>query len=128
MSTESISNQSIKNIPQQTTTAQSAVATSRQEAVEESGNNIPQDSQSGQNVSKQELQGAVEKLNDHMQNIQRDLNFSIDDSSGKTVVRVVDSTTDELVRQIPSETVLRISENIQEQLDSADGLILSDFA
>ena len=125
MSTVSIANQSIKEIQQNTATPSSS---NRQEAVASSGNGLPQQSATDTEVSREELQGIVEKLNEHIQSVQRNLNFSVDDSSGKTVIRVVDTSTEELVRQIPSEDALRISQSIQEQLDGDEGLILSEFA
>ncbi len=126
MSTDSISNQSIKDIPQKPAAA--AVVPNRQTAATESGKDLPQQPETSTTVSKEELQGIVEKLNEHVQNVQRNLNFSVDDSSGKTVIRVVDTNTEELIRQIPSEDALRISQSIQEQIDGSDGLILSEFA
>src|SRR4051812_50194907 len=45
---------------------------------------------------------AMTELNDYMQSHQRDLQFSLDEGTGATVVRVVDRTTQTVVRQIPS--------------------------
>ncbi|WP_233270154.1 flagellar protein FlaG [Stutzerimonas stutzeri] len=56
----------------------------------------------------------VEKLRSQMQNIQRDLSFSVDDSTGDVVVRVVDGETGNIVRQIPSEEILRLTERLDE--------------
>ena len=129
MSTQSISNQNVKDIPQKpVTVATSASATNRQTAVADSGNQLPQQPETSAKVMKEELEDIVAKLNEHVQNVQRNLSFSVDDSSGKTVIRVVDTNTEELIRQIPSEDALRISQSIQEQVDGADGLILSEFA
>lgn len=55
----------------------------------------------------------VSRLNDMVQSIQRDLQFSVDDTSGKTVVTVLDTKTNEVIRQIPTEQVLALSENIE---------------
>jgi flagellar protein FlaG len=52
------------------------------------------------------LQDKVAELNDYMQNFNRSLQFTVDDSSGDTVVKVIDSNTDEVVRQIPSQALL----------------------
>lgn len=64
--------------------------------------------------SAKQLQEAVSKLNDYVQNIRRNLSFSIDESTGRTVVKVYDAATDELIRQMPSEETLRIAKTIQE--------------
>lgn len=52
------------------------------------------------------LQDKVAQLNQHMQTLNRNLQFSVDEVSGETVVTVVDAETDEVVRQIPSQEVL----------------------
>ncbi|MCK4710310.1 MAG: flagellar protein FlaG [Gammaproteobacteria bacterium] len=56
---------------------------------------------------------SVSQLNKIVQTIQRDLQFSVDDDSGKTVVTVLDTHTKEVIRQIPTEQVLALSENIE---------------
>jgi flagellar protein FlaG len=62
-----------------------------------------------------QLKEAVTKLNDYMQNIRRNLSFSIEESTGHTVIKVYDAETDELIRQIPSEETLHLAEVIQDQ-------------
>lgn len=52
------------------------------------------------------LQQKVTELNDYMQNFNRSLQFTVDENSGDSVVKVIDSETDEVVRQIPSEALL----------------------
>ncbi|HAQ86656.1 MAG TPA: flagellin [Pseudomonas sp.] len=56
----------------------------------------------------------VEKFRSQMQNIQRDLSFSVDDSTGDVVVRVIDGESGKIVRQIPSEEILRLTERLDE--------------
>ncbi|MDO8958446.1 MAG: flagellar protein FlaG [Rhodocyclaceae bacterium] len=56
--------------------------------------------------------------------VSNNLNFSIDDSTGKTVVRVTDGETGELIRQIPSEEMLDIAQS----LDRMQGLLLRQEA
>ena len=64
---------------------------------------------------KRMLQEAVDKLNDFVQNIRRTLSFTIEESTGNTVIRVYDSETEELIRQIPPEETLKLAEAIEEQ-------------
>ncbi|MDP3030940.1 MAG: flagellar protein FlaG [Rhodocyclaceae bacterium] len=52
------------------------------------------------------------------------LNFSIDDSTGKSIVRITDGETGELIRQIPSEEMLAIADS----LDKMQGLLLRQEA
>ncbi|MCW8982873.1 MAG: flagellar protein FlaG [Gammaproteobacteria bacterium] len=72
----------------------------------------------------EKLTKQVRKMNEFVQNIQRDLKFSVDDDSGKTVVKVFNTHTKELVRQIPSEEALLLAERIKENRDETSGLIL----
>ena len=60
-------------------------------------------------VDHQHLQAAVEAANKFLQPVARNLQFSIDKGSGKTIVKVIDTETDKVVRQIPSEEMLAIS-------------------
>jgi len=64
---------------------------------------------------------AISNLNDYAQNLKRQLHFSVDEASGRTVIKVTDPETDEIIRQIPPEEVLRIAESLDEQ----SGLLLS---
>lgn len=52
---------------------------------------------------------AVSELNNYVQHEQRDLMFSVDEGSGDVVVRVVDRTSGELIRQIPNDVVLDLA-------------------
>lgn len=61
------------------------------------------------NPTPERIQQAVHDIRRAVEPIANDLNFSIDQESGKTVIRVVDSKTREFIRQIPSEEVLSIS-------------------
>ncbi|GMQ89598.1 MAG: hypothetical protein BMS9Abin09_1102 [Gammaproteobacteria bacterium] len=72
----------------------------------------------------EQVTSAVSKISDFVQNFQRDLQFSVDQASGRTVIKVVDSETEQVIRQIPSEETLRIAE----QLDSPESLMFSEQA
>ena len=67
-----------------------------------------------QAVSVESLGEAVASIKDFVQTIRRDLNFDLDDSSGKMVVKVTYRSTGEVVRQIPTEEALRLAENLEE--------------
>ena len=68
---------------------------------------------------KQEVEQAVQEMNDYVQNIERDIEFSVDDDTGRTIVQVKDSNTGELIRQIPREEIL----DIVKSLKDAQGLL-----
>jgi flagellar protein FlaG len=53
-----------------------------------------------------DLSRAVAALNQFLSDSQRSFRFQVDDSTGETIVRIVNPETGDLVRQIPSEDVL----------------------
>jgi len=65
-------------------------------------------------AQREQLDDAVSQLNDFVQNVQRDLQFEVDNDLGQTIVRVVDQSTQEVIRQIPDEVALRLAENLQQ--------------
>ena len=82
--------------------------------------------QAQQAVTSDELGEAVENINQFVNSQGRTLNFSVDEESGKPVVKVIDFETKEVIRQIPSEEVLTMAKAIkklQEDLGSATGLM-----
>ena len=65
-----------------------------------------------------QIENALVEISEFVQNNNRHLNFSVDEGSQKNVVKVTDSGTGEVIRQIPSEEVLRLSERLRDlQLD-----------
>ena len=65
-------------------------------------------------ATREQLDDAVSQLNDFVQNVQRDLQFEVDNDMGQTIVRVVDQQTQEVIRQIPDEVALRLAEKLQQ--------------
>ena len=65
-------------------------------------------------AQKEQLTNAVSKLNDYVQNVQRDLQFEVDNELGQTIVKVVDQKTQQVIRQIPDELALRLAEKLQQ--------------
>ena len=57
-------------------------------------------------------------LQKFVQSMGRDLNFSVDKTTGYHVVRVVDQSTGELIRQLPSDELLKLAREF-EQLQNA---------
>ena len=60
------------------------------------------------------VEEAVTRLNDYVQTVQRDLQFNLDETSGKTIITVVDSKTSEVIRQIPDDVALRLARELQQ--------------
>ena len=98
-----------------------------------SGNSLPPTSsveaqpQAAAPLSAEQVEKVVAKLSDFAQSIQRDLAFSTDETTGSTVIVVKDRNTDEIIRQIPSEFLLELAQNLnalQEKLESTKGNLL----
>lgn len=61
----------------------------------------------------QSLDSAVASISSFVQGVQRSLDFSVDDTSGEVVVKVTDRDSGEVIRQLPSEEALRLSEQLE---------------
>ncbi|SDJ24788.1 flagellar protein FlaG [Pseudomonas abietaniphila] len=61
---------------------------------------------------REEMENAIADIRKFVQNLQRKLDFSIDDSTGQTVVKVIASDTGDVIRQIPSETALKLAQSL----------------
>ena len=74
-----------------------------------------------------DLGEAVARLQDHVQRVHRELHFRVDETTGQTVVRVVDADTGALVRQMPSQEALETLQTV-ETLQAGSGLLLREQA
>lgn len=68
---------------------------------------------------KQKITNAVKKIDTFFQTSHRFLGFSVDETSGQMVMQIRDTQTNELIRQIPGEDVLRLAKH----LDSLTGVL-----
>lgn len=91
------------------------------------GNSLPQVGDAVPNTAAdnkptaQQIETVVAKLSDFVQAVQRDLSFTVDDNTGKTVIIVKDTQTDEVIRQIPSEDLLQLAQNLRDLQESLEG-------
>lgn len=63
------------------------------------------------------VEQAVSQVNEFVQNLNRDLQFTVDEDSGRTVIKVLDTETKEVIRQIPPEELLRIAHHLVDAKD-----------
>ncbi len=80
------------------------------------GESLPPD-ESNQSTK---VEQAVNQINQYVQTLSRDLHFTVDEDSGRTVVKVLNTETKEIIRQIPSEELLQIARH----LTDGGGLLL----
>ena len=74
-------------------------------------------------INTQQIEAAVSKINKQLSS-PAGLSFQIDPTSGDSVVTVIDSSNNTVIRQIPSELSLRIAQSIENQ--QSKGLLVSD--
>lgn len=76
-----------------------------------------------QEIKDQEEQKAIEevasKLQEFVNLIDKKLQFSVDEDSGRHVVTVSDKLSGDVIRQIPSEEVLRLARNLSDLAETA---------
>lgn len=71
-----------------------------------------------------QIRQALDEVREAISPVAQNLLFSIDDDTGHTVVKIVDSSTDEVIKQIPSEEFLAIAK----ALDRLQGLLIKQKA
>lgn len=71
-----------------------------------------------------EVRQAVESLNRVIASSQQSIHFTMDEEDGKIVVKVLDSETQKVLRQIPNSEAIAISKN----LARLQGLLFSERA
>ncbi|MBY0578120.1 MAG: flagellar protein FlaG [Burkholderiales bacterium] len=71
-----------------------------------------------------QLRQAVNQINQEIQFANKDIKFSLDNQSGRVVVKVMDTQTNEVIRQIPSKEMLAIAD----AMGKLQGLIVQQKA
>src|SRR5512138_865898 len=62
-----------------------------------------------------DIHKVAQQLESFLKRVSRELEFHLDDASGRMVCSVRDAETGDLIRQIPNEEVLRMAELAQDQ-------------
>ncbi|MBL0207797.1 MAG: flagellar protein FlaG [Propionivibrio sp.] len=109
------------SLPQQSNPEASAVSRAAHAFV---ASPAQENSTPAQPVGQEQLKAAVSSVREYIQPFNNNLEFSINDETHQLVVKVVDSETKEVIRQIPSEEMLAIAK----ALDSIKGLLFKQKA
>jgi flagellar protein FlaG len=78
--------------------------------------------------SDNEVEQALDVVNQAAVFQQRALTFKLDEDSGRTVVTVIDKNTEQVIRQIPTEELLKVSQDIkklQQEMGQSLGLLVN---
>ena len=106
-----------QNTQRQVVSAEEADSqTAKQRQVEETDKvvQLSADKSEQSNSNSFNIENAVAEISDFVQSQNRSLAFSVDEKSQRSVVKVTDTESGEVIRQIPSEEVLALSERIKE--------------
>lgn len=71
-------------------------------------------------LTAEQVEQMVKEVKQVVEQVAQNLRFSVDESTGRTVITVTDATTREVIRQIPSEEMLAVAR----ALDRLQGLLL----
>ncbi len=78
----------------------------------------------GAQASREDLDRALKAVSEFVKTANNSLEFSIDQDTGIDLVKVIDSSTKEVIRQIPSEEIVAIAK----ALDNLKGLLIHQKA
>ena len=101
--------------------ANPAAATPAAQAAKPVTPNKPRAQESAEAVEAADLERTVQDAQDVASAAGATLQFSIDKDIGKTIIKVVDSTTNEVIRQIPSEELVTLAKN----MDKLEGMLFN---
>ncbi len=126
--------QSIPPLPPQATSARAGASSPRPAISPDSRSTAPttealnvvkpevedDSARSAAQPSREQVAQAMQQMQEALPPVARNLQFSIDEETGRTVVKVIDPSTKEVIRQMPSEELLTIAK----ALDSMRGLLI----
>ena len=94
----------------------------------DTGNDVPKTGKVVPQAAPADVESLVEQINDFIAANSRNLQFRVDNATKRTVIMVVDTSSGDVVRQIPSEEVLRLAAHIKDitTAHSGAGLHLVD--
>lgn len=80
----------------------------------------------------QKIEDSVSELNSFVQNVQRGIQFSVHEDTGRSIITVTDKDSGDVIRTFPSEDVLAmaayLAENKAESEEAARGLLVNSSA
>ncbi|MBU2040013.1 MULTISPECIES: flagellar protein FlaG [unclassified Thalassolituus] len=92
-----------------------AKAASDPVAGSDSGKSLPVGTEKVAELNKDQVREAISRINEYVQQTERTLDFQLDEDSGKTIIRVYDRASSELIRQIPSELALELAQKLNDE-------------
>jgi len=81
-----------------------------------------QQQQQRQNALKKEIDNYIRKVLKDASLLNRDLKYSINSETDEVIVKVIDKSTDKVIKEIPPEALQKLQAHIKEQL----GLLIDE--
>lgn len=117
MDIRSTSSSQASSIPISGQSALPVAKSPEQKLTEQSANGAPAKTP----PTREEVKNAVNNINAALQASSQNLEFSIDDDANAVVVKVIDQSTKQVLRQIPTQEALEIAKS----LDKVQGLLIN---
>ncbi|MEJ2913003.1 flagellar protein FlaG [Pseudoalteromonas sp. C12FD-1] len=71
-------------------------------------------SSQNQQLEREQLEKVAQQLQDFMGDMNRSLQFQVDEDSGRDVIKILDKTSGDVIKQYPSEEVLSLVSKLSE--------------
>jgi flagellar protein FlaG len=121
-----MSDLSVTSAPAQPTPAKSGTGDVRPEVVKAQtlkGPEVPEMPEITLKEAISKIKEAIEVLNETLASKDRSIRFRVDETIDRSIITVVDEKTGKVVRQLPSEEMLRVAHNIE----SLKGILIKEW-
>ena len=85
---------------------------------------VPATSAADKRAQAVEVQQSASNVQQMLAKAAPNLTFTVDKESGRTLIKVIDPATGELLRQIPAEEILRMDKNLDKMIARLKGLLI----
>jgi flagellar protein FlaG len=125
-SVAAVANQAISSAPVSTPRPAPAPVSSSSSSSATASKAADGSASSAEAVSKESLEAAARSVEDFIKQAPSDLKFMVDDDTGQYYFKIVDPSTQETIRQVPSEEILAMARRLQQLNDpkGATGVIV----
>jgi flagellar protein FlaG len=67
-------------------------------------------------VEMPQMEAVTKQIDSFLRSIGRSIQFSVDATTGRTIISVRDATTGEVIRQVPGEDALKLAQSLENSL------------
>ncbi len=115
------------NVTQPIVVKDNAEINAKQQDLDVKKQKVVEEKEISPELEKKQAEKAVVEMNSFFQNESRKLSFSINKEADMLVIEVRDSETDKVLRQIPSEVLVKLAEQMNDLSEkSVAGMLLAE--